>query len=305
MTNGLVVEVKDLKKTYGAIKAVDGISFDVKKAEIFGLLGPNGAGKTTTLECIEGLRKPDEGTFKLMGSNPDRDHGNLRNMIGVQLQVSGLPETMRISEAMNFFSAYHRVEPGNDLLERFGLTEKINTQYQFLSTGLQRRLSLALAIAHKPPILILDEPTAGLDVGSRVELHNIIKELQESGTTIILATHDMAEAEKISSRVAILLNGKIVSTGTPKEITATGTGFTKISVQVKGLSLSNMTDKFPKVIKSIKRDSYEVYFSSDAGRTVSAIIKYISENNDELIDLRVERPSLEERFMEITSIGAE
>jgi ABC-2 type transport system ATP-binding protein len=226
-------------------------------------------------------------------------------MIGVQLQVSGLPETMRIGEAMNFFSAYHRVEPGNDLLERFGLTEKINTQYQFLSTGLQRRLSLALAIAHKPPILILDEPTAGLDVGSRVELHNIIKELQESGTTIILATHDMAEAEKISSRVAILLNGKIVSTGTPREITTTGTGFTRISVQVKGLSLSNMTGKFPKVIKSIKRDSYEVYFSSDAGRTVSAIIKYISENNDELIDLRVERPSLEERFMEITSIGAE
>ena len=189
-------------------------------------------------------------------------------------------------------------------MERFGLTEKINTQYQSLSTGLQRRLSLALAIAHKPPILILDEPTAGLDVGSRVELHNIIKELQESGTTIILATHDMAEAEKISSRVAILLNGKIVSTGTPKEITTTGTGFTRISVQVKGLSLSNMTSKFPKVIKAIKRDSYEVYFSSDAGRTVSAIIKYISENNDELIDLRVERPSLEERFMEITSIGA-
>ena len=305
MTNGLVVEVKDLKKTYGDIKAVDGISFEVKKAEIFGLLGPNGAGKTTTLECIEGLRKPDEGTFKLMGSNPDRGHGNLSNMIGVQLQVSGLPETMRVGEAMNFFSAYHRVEPGNDLLERFGLTEKINTQYQSLSTGLQRRLSLALAIAHKPPILILDEPTAGLDVGSRVELHNIIKELQESGTTIILATHDMAEAEKISSRVAILLNGKIVSTGTPKEITATGTGFTRISVQVKGLSLSNMTGKFPKVIKSIKRDSYEVYFSSDAGRTVSAIIKYVSENNDELIDLRVERPSLEERFMEITSIGAE
>jgi len=305
MTNGLVVEVKDLKKTYGDIKAMDGISFEVKKGEIFGLLGPNGAGKTTTLECIEGLRKPDEGTFKLMGSNPDHDHGNLRNMIGVQLQVSGLPETMRIGEAMNFFSAYHRVEPGNDLLERFGLTEKINTQYQFLSTGLQRRLSLALAIAHKPPILILDEPTAGLDVGSRVELHNIIKELQESGTTIILATHDMAEAEKISSRVAILLNGKIVSTGTPREITTTGTGFTRISVQVKGLSLSNMTGKFPKVIKAIKRDSYEVYFSSDAGRTVSAIIKHISENNDELIDLRVERPSLEERFMEITSIGAE
>jgi len=301
MGNGLVVEVKDLTKTYGDIKAVDGISFKVKKGEIFGLLGPNGAGKTTTLECIEGLRKPDEGTFMLMGLNPD--HRNLRNMIGIQLQVSGLPGTMRTGEAMNFICTYHGVGPRNDLLGRFGLKEKKNTQYQFLSTGLQRKLALALAIAHKPPILILDEPTAGLDVGSRVEFHTIIKELQDSGTTIILATHDMAEAEKMSSRVAILLNGKIVATGTPREITATGKGFTRISVQVKGSSLLNMTGKFLKVIKSSKRDGYEVYFSSDAGTTVSAIIKYISENNDELIDLRVERPSLEERFLEITSKG--
>ncbi|MCK5567007.1 MAG: ABC transporter ATP-binding protein, partial [Actinomycetia bacterium] len=247
------------------------------------------------------LRRPDSGSFRLMGLSPGHDHGNLRNVIGVQLQVSGLPGTMRVDEAMNFFCAYHGVGPRNDLLDRFGLKEKINIQYQFLSTGLQRRLALALAIAHKPPILILDEPTAGLDVGSRVELHNIIKELQDSGTTIILATHDMAEAEKMSSRVAILLNGKIVATGTPKEITATGTGFTRISVQVKGSSLLNMTGKFPKVIKSSKRDGYEVYFSPDAGTTVSAIIKHISENNDELIDLRVERPSLEERFLEITS----
>jgi ABC-2 type transport system ATP-binding protein len=205
---------------------------------------------------------------------------------------------------MRFFCTYHGVTPRNDLLERFSLVEKINTQYQFLSTGQQRRLALALAVAHRPPVLILDEPTSGLDVGSRVELHNIIKELQYSGTTVLLATHDMAEAEKMSSRVAILLNGKIVTTGTPKEITATGSGFTRITVKVKGPSLSNMTGSFPKVIKSASKVEYEVYFSSDAGITVSAIIKYISEKNDELIDLRVERPSLEERFLEITSKGA-
>ena len=304
MENDIVVEVKDLKKTYGDTIAVDGISFNIKKGEIFGLLGPNGAGKTTTLECIEGLRKPDGGSFRLMGQSPDHDHINMRNMIGVQLQVSGLPGTMRADEAMNFFCAYHGVAPRNDILERLGLVEKINTQYQFLSTGQQRRLALALALAHEPPVLILDEPTAGLDVGSRVELHNIMEELKGAGTTILLATHDMAEAEKMSSRVAILLKGKIVSTGTPKEITATGAGLTRITVQVKGLSLSNMTGKFPKVIKSTNRDGYVVYFSSDAGTTVSAIIKYISEKNDELIDLRVERPSLEERFLEITSNGA-
>lgn len=301
MENDFVVEVKDLRKTYGDTIALDGISFNIKKGEIFGLLGPNGAGKTTTLECIEGLRKPDGGSFSLMGLNPSHDHINMRNMIGVQLQVSGLPGTMRVNEAINFFCAYHKVAPRNDLLERLGLVEKINTQYQFLSTGQQRRLALALALAHEPPVLILDEPTAGLDVGSRVELHKIMEELKSSGTTILLATHDMAEAEKMSNRVAILLNGRIVATGTPKEITATGAGLTRITVQVKGLSLSNTANRFPKVVQSVSRDGYEVYFSSDAGTTVSAIIKYISEKDDELIDLRVERPSLEERFLEITS----
>ena len=303
MEDDFVVEVKDLKKTYGDTIAVDGISFNIKKGEIFGLLGPNGAGKTTTLECIEGLRKPDGGSFSLMGLSPDRDQINMRNMIGVQLQVSGLPGTMRVNEAINFFCAYHGVAPGNDLLERLGLVEKINTQYQFLSTGQQRRLALALALAHEPPILILDEPTAGLDVGSRVELHKIMEELKSSGTTILLATHDMAEAEKMSNRVAILLNGRIVAAGTPKEITATGAGLTRITVQVKGSSLLNTAGKFPEVIQFASRDGYEVYFSSDAGKTVSAIIKHISEKDDELIDLRVERPSLEERFLEITSKG--
>lgn len=303
MGNDFVVEVRNLRKTYGDTIALDGISFNIKKGEIFGLLGPNGAGKTTTLECIEGLRKPDGGSFSLMGLSPGHDHINMHNMIGVQLQVSGLPGTMRVNEAINFFCAYHKVAPRNDLLERLGLVEKINIQYQFLSTGQQRRLALALALAHQPPVLILDEPTAGLDVGSRVELHKIMEELKSSGTTILLATHDMAEAEKMSNRVAILLNGRIVATGTPKEITSTGAGLTRITVQVKGLSLLDTTSRFPRVVQSISRDGYEVYFSSDAGMTVSAIIKYISEKDDELIDLRVERPSLEERFLEITSKG--
>lgn len=300
MEENIVVEVNGLRKVYGDLIAIDEISFSVKKGEIFGLLGPNGAGKTTTFECIEGLRRPDKGTIKLMGSRPNRDYTNIRNIIGVQLQVSGLPGTMSVGEAMNFFSVYHGVASGNDLLERFGLTEKMGTQYQFLSAGQQRRLVLALAIAHKPPVLILDEPTAGLDVGSRVELHSIMKELKDSGTTILLATHDMAEAEKMSDHVAILLNGKIAMTGTPKEITSTGSGFTRISVRVKGSSLNKKTAKFPEVIGSLEKVEYKVFFSSDAGTTVSAIIKYISEHDDELIDLRVERPSLEERFLEIT-----
>lgn len=297
----IVVEVNKLRKAYGDLVAVDDISFNVQKGEIFGLLGPNGAGKTTTFECLEGLRKPDRGSFKLMGVSPNYNYSNLRNTIGVQLQTSGLPDSMCVNEAMNFFSAYHNVPPRYDLLERLGLKEKMGVQYHTLSTGLQRRLALALAIAHKPPILFLDEPTAGLDVQSRVELHNMIKELQENGTTILFATHDMAEAEKIANRVAILLKGKIVTIGTPREITATGAGLTKISVRVEGSSLSNLNIKFPGVTQFKSIDEYTIYYSTNIGLTVSALIEYISKQKDELIDLRVERPSLEDRFLEITN----
>jgi len=299
-----VVEVIKLRKAYGDLVAVDDISFNVEKGEIFGLLGPNGAGKTTTFECLEGLRKLDGGSFNLMGKSPNYNYNNLRNLIGVQLQTSGLPDSMRVDEAMNFFSAYHNVSSRYDLLERLGLKEKMDTQYQTLSTGLKRRLSLALALTHNPPILFLDEPTAGLDVQSRVELHNMMKELQESGTTILLATHDMAEAEKMATRVAILLQGKIIIIGTPREVTATGAGLTKISVRVEGSSLSKPNIKFPDVAQYLSKDEYKIYFSTNPGKTVSSIIEYISKQKDNLIDLRVERPSLEDRFLEITNTKA-
>jgi ABC-2 type transport system ATP-binding protein len=142
---------------------------------------------------------------------------------------------MRIDEVMRFFSAYHGVEPRYDM-ERIGMKEKMSAQCRTLSTGQQRRLSLALATAHNPPVLILDEPTAGLDVASRIELHQLMSELQSKGTTILLATHDMAEAEKMTNRVAILLRGRIVATGTPRELTSTGEGLTKVSLHAEGSS---------------------------------------------------------------------
>ena len=295
-----IIEVNSLVKKFGNFIAVDDISFNVARGEIFGLLGPNGAGKTTTFECLEGLRRPDSGSFKLLGLKPNYGYSNLRNLIGVQLQTSGLPENMRVDEAINFFSAYHNIVPRYDLLERLNLKDKAKVQYQSLSTGLKRRLALVIAMVHNPLILFLDEPTAGLDVQSRTELHDMIKELQQSGTTILLATHDMAEAEKIASRVAILLQGKIVALGTPNEITATGAGLTKISVRVEGLSLSKPDIKFPDVTQHLAKDEYKIFFSKNPGKTVSSIIEYISGQKDNLIDLRVERPSLEDRFLEIT-----
>jgi len=298
-----VIEASQFQKKYRGVIAVDNISFQVSRGEIFGLLGPNGAGKTSTLECLEGLRTPDGGSLSVCGVDPSRDPAKLRNQIGVQLQNSGLPESITPYEAIKFFCAYHRIEPRFDLLERLGIQAKQDTQFYELSAGQQRRLSLALAVAHNPQILFLDEPTAGLDVASRVELHKLMRELKSEGTTVILATHDMAEAESMSDRVAIMLNGKIATIGTPLEITASGAGLTKISVKTQNNSVSNQPVQFPSVSQRVTKEDYEIFFSTNITATLIALVAHIEEQRDQLIDLRVERPSLEDRFLEITNAG--
>ena len=298
--NHPIISITNFSKSYGDFLAVDDISFTVSPGEIFGLLGPNGAGKTTTLECLEGLRQPDSGSMQIAGIDPTRDPAKLRPVIGVQLQSSGMPESMTPDEAMKFFCAYHGVAPRFDLLERMGLGTKRQAQFQELSTGQQRRLSLALASAHDPQVLILDEPTAGLDVSSRTELHAMMDELRAQGTAIILATHDMAEAEQLSDRVAILLNGRLVASGSPLDLTAAGAGLTKISVHTKEDILLANHKEFPAVSRRQLKENYAIYFSNDIGRTVPALISYVQEQADDLLDLRVERPSLEDRFLELT-----
>lgn len=302
MSNPIII-INEFFKSYSDFVAVNGISFDVNQGEIFGLLGPNGAGKTSTLECLEGLRAPSAGSLRVAGIDPAKEPRKLRNLIGVQLQSAGLPESITPDEAMKLFCAYHDGEPRYDLLERLGLAEKSRSQFFELSTGQQRRLSLALAVAHNPQVLFLDEPTAGLDVATRAELHGMLRELRTGGTTVVLATHDMAEAEQLSDRVAILLQGRIVSIGTPIEITATGAGLTKISARTQESCLSASGITFPAVSQHTFKDDYNIYFSADIGPTISALITYIEAQRDALIDLRVERPSLEDRFIEITNTG--
>jgi ABC-2 type transport system ATP-binding protein len=303
MNSENIIQVKNFRKVYGDFVAVDGISFDVKRGEIFGLLGPNGAGKTSTLESLEGLRAPDGGELRVSDVDPTREGRKLRKIIGVQLQSSGMPDSIRVDEAMRFFCAYHAVSPRFDLLDRLGLGNKKSALYHQLSLGQQRRLALALAIAHNPRVLFLDEPTAGLDVASRSELHNLMRELQAGGTTIILATHDMAEAEQMSDRIAILLNGKIVAEGTPLEITAKGAGLTKISVNTTQACLIASQEIFPAVQQFTSKENYAIFFSTDIGQTLTAIIDFVKAKNDTLVDLRVERPSLEDRFLELTNGG--
>ena len=299
--NDIVIEVQNLRKTYGAFTAVDDISFSVQRGEIFGLLGPNGAGKTTTLECLEGLRSPDSGSLRIGSIDPIHQQRQLRNLIGVQLQSGGMPESITPDEAMRLFCAYHAVSPRYELLDRFGLGSKRSTQFYQLSTGQQRRLALVLAIAHEPQVLFLDEPTAGLDVASRVELHAVMRELRASGTTIILATHDMAEAEELADRVAILLHGQLVAVGSPLTLTATGAGLTKVSVHTRDALLLANHHPIPAVSQQMVKEDYAIYFSTDIAQTVAAIISRVQSGGDELLDLRVERPSLEDRFLELTN----
>ncbi len=301
----VLVSVKRFTKRYGETVAVKDVSFEVRRGEIFALLGPNGSGKTSTLECLEGIRRPDGGELSIAGIDPTRHSRRLRNIVGVQLQTSALPAAMTVQEAMVFFSSYHGVSPRGDLVEMLGLSEKRGTQYGKLSVGLQRRLALAIAIAHEPSVLFLDEPTAGLDVQSRADLHAMARRLREKGTTIILATHDMAEAEKLADRAAILLRGQIAAIGSPRQLTASGDRRTRISVSTESGRLLEEQPSFPSAVAQGKSDAYMVYLSEDPGRSVSAILAWLDQAGDPLVDLRVERPTLEERFLEITSAPAQ
>ncbi len=297
----VMVSVSGFRKSYGEVAAVKDISFDVRAGEIFALLGPNGSGKTSTLESLEGIRRPDGGSLRIADIDPARQPRKLRNLIGVQLQTSALPAAMTVEEAMLFFSSYHGVAPRHDLIERLGLSEKRAVQYGKLSVGQQRRLALAIAIAHDPRVVFLDEPTAGLDVQSRADLHALAQELRRKGTTVILATHDMAEAEKLADRAAILLRGEIAAIGSPRQLTAAGDRRTRISVSTENGRLQEAVVTFPFAVAQGRNDGYAVFLSENPGKSVASIIAWLEQAGDPLVDLRVERPSLEERFLEITS----
>ncbi|TVR63965.1 MAG: ABC transporter ATP-binding protein [Spirochaetaceae bacterium] len=300
MKSEYALELKNVTKTYGETVAVDKLSFVVPHGMIFGLLGPNGAGKTTTLECIEGLRKPDGGEIRVIGIDPVAHPRRLWDSIGVQLQTSGLPETMTAKEAIRFFSRYHGHAPEYGLLDRFGLTKKADDQFVNLSVGQKRRLALALAVAHDPQIVFLDEPTAGLDVESRMELHAMMAELKDAGKTIVLATHDMAEAEKLCDEIAIVIAGKLGVVGTPSRITAAGDKRTRITVSSANGTFTNGAPELPEATVISTKDGYAQYSSENPSRSVTALLALLEKRNDEIVDLRVERPTLEERFIEIT-----
>jgi ABC-2 type transport system ATP-binding protein len=216
----MVLQVRGLAKRFGAVTAIADVSFEVGAGEVLGLLGPNGAGKTTTVDCILGLLAPDAGSVTIDGRAPRE----ARAKFGAVLQATGLPGKITPREALNAFShlSFPRKRESNFLLERFGLAEKADAYYDTLSGGQQQRLALALAFLGDPRLLVLDEPTAGLDIQARRNLHGDIRAARAEGRAVLLTTHDMAEAQALCDRIAVMRAGSIVATGTPTDLAAGG-----------------------------------------------------------------------------------
>ncbi|MGY1451799.1 ABC transporter ATP-binding protein [Streptomyces sp. SS8] len=216
------ITVEGLRKRYGDVQAVDGVSLTVERGEFYGILGPNGAGKTTTLEITEGLRKPDEGTVRLLGRSPfPRDPALLRRM-GVQLQASAFFEKLTAREQIRTFASLYGVcaERADAMLETVGLTEKAGTRENRLSGGQAQRLSIACALVHDPELVFLDEPTTGLDPQARRNLWDLLRAINEEGRTVVLTTHYMDEAETLCDRVAVMDHGRVLRVGAPADLVA-------------------------------------------------------------------------------------
>jgi ABC-2 type transport system ATP-binding protein len=217
MRSDLFVEVRNLRKAYGDRIAVDGVSMDVAEGEIVGLLGANGAGKTTTVECIQGLRAPDSGFIRVLGLDPARQQRALRPLLGVQLQESALPDRLKVDEAIRLFARGPRPGAGA-LLEAFGLAEHRRQAFASLSGGQRQRLFLVLALLNQPRVVVLDELTQGLDPSARREVWDAVRAVRAAGTTVLLVTHYMDEAEALCDRVVIMRTGRVVDEGTPQAL---------------------------------------------------------------------------------------
>lgn len=216
-----VVTVANLQKSYGDLQAVADVSFEVFAGEIFGLLGPNGAGKTTSVECVQGLRRPDSGVVRVLGLDPRTDGEALRSMVGSQLQESSLPHRMKVWEALELFSG---LQPGGppwrSVMDEWGLTAKASAYFGSLSGGQRQRLLVALALVNRPRLVFLDEMTTGLDPAARRATWQLIERIRDAGTTVVLVTHFMDEAERLCDRLAVVAAGRVVDTGTPAELVA-------------------------------------------------------------------------------------
>ena len=293
-----VLHVDRLHKRYGSYTAVEDVSFTVEEGEIFGILGPNGAGKTTTVESIQGLRRIDGGEVSVLGLDPSRQAAEIRRRIGSQLQESALPDRMRVGEALELFASLSPDGPDwEDVMRDWGLNDKRTSAFGSLSGGEQQRLFVALALVNDPEIVFLDEMTTGLDPASRRVAWKLIRRIRERGTTVILVTHFMDEAETLCDRLVIIDQKRVVASGTPQQLIDDHGGGIRVRFTAPATDLPWLAD-VPYVSDVERdRDRWEV---RGTGPVLAYVAAALIDHDLAPTDLRLERATLEEVFLAIT-----
>ncbi|HEY0394155.1 MAG TPA: ABC transporter ATP-binding protein [Candidatus Elarobacter sp.] len=295
------IEVRRLTKRFGALTAVDGISFGVPRGTIFGLLGRNGAGKTTTLECCIGLSRPSAGDVRVLGLDPTqpRDLATLRPRIGVQLQVTSLPEKANVREVLELYAAYYAIAPRPDeMAARVGLDGKLDRQIGQMSGGEQQRLALALALQHEPEVLFLDEPTAGMDAFGRRILWGEVERLRDAGKTIVLTTHYIEEAERLSDRICVIQRGAIVAEASPAELIAQHGGDATVTIVADGFTPGPPLQHLGTWTRT--GAEWKLATRGEPGLALAAVVTEANAAGAKIASLDMHRPSLEDAFVAIT-----
>jgi ABC-2 type transport system ATP-binding protein len=296
---GAVIEVQNLHKNYGETVAVDDVSFTVEEGEIFGILGPNGAGKTTTVECVEGLRTPDQGQISVLGLDPRRDRAELTQRLGVQLQDSQLPDKLRVTEALELYSSfYRRPADWRALLDTLGLTGKSKTPFKKLSGGQKQRLSIALALVGSPKVAVLDELTTGLDPQARRDTWDLIEGVRSSGVTIVLVTHFMEEAERLCDRVALIDSGRIVALDTPAALAERVETEQRIQFRPSAPLDDRLLTSLPDVTSVTRRG--DVVVVTGTSNALNAVTSVLARQQIVAQHLRVDQANLEDAFLALT-----
>ena len=263
--------------------------------------GPNGAGKTSTIEVLEGLRVADGGSATVCGLDPQKNPNELKNEIGATLQATSLPDKLRVGEAIRLFASFYKRRRNTDeLLKRFGLEEKRHSFYNQLSGGQKQRLALAMALINDPRVLFLDEPTAGLDPQVRREIYGIIEELKREKKTIVLTTHYIEEAEKLCDRVAIIDHGKLIASGTPRELKQRSGDTTRVEVRLAKPAAKESLKQLEGVTDALEVDGSYVLHCQRTAPAIVSLVKYLEAQNNELVSLEIATPSLEDVFIELT-----
>ena len=296
-----VVQVEHLRKVYGPVVAVDDVSFEVQEGEIFGLIGPNDAGKTTTVECLQGLRHSDAGRIRVLGFDPQSEAQALRRRIGSQLQDAALPDRIKVWEALDLFASFApNATDWRVLMEQWGLTGKRKATFSSLSGGQRQRLFVALALVNNPDVVFLDEMTTGLDPAARRVAWNLVRAIRDRGTTVVLVTHFMDEAEQLCHRLAVMDQGRVVALDTPQGLITTYAGQIRVIFSTERTDLSWL-EEIPQVSRVTRRGPrVEV---EGSGPVLAVVAAALVNHGITPSDLRAEQPTLEDVFLTITGHG--